>query len=100
MKTVPEIVPVASGNTEIVYYVPYYTTADMSKFIAPQADETSHQMMLGNIADIAGTLNGLNKNLTFFPLHPDVLAEALAYECKKQQPDPEVIIDLTLMLQR
>jgi hypothetical protein len=72
----------------------------MSKFIAPQSDEKSHQMMLGNIADIAGTLNGLNKNLTFFPLHPDVLAEALAYECKKQQPDPEVIIDLTLMLQR
>lgn len=72
----------------------------MSKFIAPQADETSHQMMLGNIADIAGTLNGLNKNLMFFPLHPDVLAEALAYECKKQQPDPEVIINLTLMLQK
>jgi hypothetical protein len=72
----------------------------MSKFIGPQSDEKSHQMMLGNIADIAGTLNGLNKNLTFFPLHPDVLAEALAYECKKQQPDPEVIIDLTLMLQR
>ena len=72
----------------------------MSKFIAPQADEKSHQMMLGNIADIAGTLNGLNKNLSFIPLHPDVLAEALAYECKKQQPDPEVIIDLTLMLQR
>jgi hypothetical protein len=72
----------------------------MSKFIAPQPDEKSHQMMLGNIADIAGTLNALNKNLAFIAIHPDVLAEALAYECKKQQPDPEVIIDLTLMLQR
>jgi hypothetical protein len=72
----------------------------MSKFIAPQSDEISHQMILGNIADIATTLDALNKDLSFIPLHPDVLAEALAYECKKQQPNPEVIIDLTLMLQR
>ena len=72
----------------------------MSKVIGPQSDEKSHQMMLGNIADIATTLDALNKDLSFIPLHPDVLTEALAYECKKQQPNPEVIIDLTLMLQR
>ena len=72
----------------------------MSKFIGPQSDEKSHQMMLCNIRDIAATLDALNKDLSFIPLHPDVMAEALAYECKKQQPDPEVIIDLTLMLQK
>lgn len=72
----------------------------MSKFIGPQPDEKSHQMMLGNISDIAETLNGLNKNLSFFPVHPDIMAEALAYECKKPQPDPEVILDLVLMLKK
>lgn len=72
----------------------------MGNFIVLQSDEKSHQMMLGNISDIAETLNGLNKNLSFFPVHPDIVAEALAYECKKPQPDPEVILDLVLMLKK
>lgn len=72
----------------------------MSNFIAPQPDEASHQMMISNIADIAETLDGLGKNSDFFPIHPDVVYEALAFECKKPQPDPETIIFLTLMCRR
>ena len=72
----------------------------MSNFIAPQPDENSHQMMLGNIKDVAITMVALQNDEPFMQIHPDILTEALAYECKKQQPDPEVIIDLTLMLQK
>lgn len=72
----------------------------MSKFIAPQDNEKSHQRMLGNIRNVAETLDALNKDLSVMTIHSDVLAEALAYECKKQQPNPEVIIDLTLILQK
>lgn len=68
--------------------------------LTPQSDEKSYQMILRNIREIATTLDTLNKDLTFIPLHPDIMAEALAYECKKQQPNPEVIIHLTLLLQK
>jgi hypothetical protein len=69
----------------------------MSNYISIQPDDYAQQMMLDNITDIASVLKSLNHNDVFYA-HPDVLAEALAYECKKQQPDPTIIMDLTFML--
>ena len=53
----------------------------------------------GFIADVAFMLDGLQKEADFFPMHPDVLADALATECKKREPDPGVVSDLALMCQ-
>lgn len=53
----------------------------------------------GFITDVAFMLDGLQKESNCFPMHPEVLVEALAYECKKAQPNPDVVSDLALMCQ-
>lgn len=61
--------------------------------------DPSYRETLGFARDVARMMNGMQKELSFFPMHPDVLAEALAYECKKPHPNAEVIDDLTIALQ-
>ena len=65
--------------------------------LGSQIGKPEYADIYGFITDVAFMLDGLQKEDNFFPMHPDVLAEALAYECKKQQPDPNVISDLALM---
>ena len=51
----------------------------------------------GFIGDVAVMLDALQNNQHLQVMHPDVLAEALAYECKREHPDPTVIMELAYL---
>ena len=53
--------------------------------------------IFGFIEDVACTLETLQNEEPFMQMHPDILVEALAYECKKPQPNASVIMELALL---
>lgn len=67
--------------------------------LGSQIGNPEYADIYGFITDVAFMLDGLQKEANCFPMHPDVLVEALAYECKKPQPNPDVVSDLALMCQ-
>lgn len=59
--------------------------------IGSHLGDITYPDIFGLIEDIASTLETLQNNKSFVQMHPEILAEALAYECKKSQPNTEVI---------
>lgn len=62
--------------------------------IGSHLGDITYPDVFGFIEDIASTLETLQNNESFLQMHPEILAEALAYECKQPQPNTEVIREL------
>ena len=61
--------------------------------------EPEYDAMLGVISDIAKSMLAIQSGKSD-GLLPDVLFEALAYECKTSEPDPQIILCLTDCIQQ
>lgn len=61
--------------------------------------EPEYDAMLGVISDIAKSMITIQSGKPD-GLLPDVLFEALAYECKTSDPDPQIILCLTECIQQ
>jgi hypothetical protein len=59
--------------------------------------DTTYPDVFGFIEDVASTLETLQNDKPFMQMHPDILAEALAYECQQPQPNTEVILQLAFL---
>ena len=60
--------------------------------------ESEYDAMLGVVSDIAKSMLAIQSGKPD-GLLPDVLFEALAYECKQSEPDPQLILILTECIQ-
>ena len=65
--------------------------------LGSQIGKPKYADIYGYIEDVACTLEALQNDEPFMQMHPDILAEALAYECKKPQPNASVIMELAFL---
>lgn len=61
--------------------------------------EPEYDAMLGVVSDIAKSMIAIQSGDLSNGLLPDVAFEALAYECKQSEPDPQLILILTECIQ-
>ena len=59
--------------------------------------DTKYPDVFGFIEDVASILETLQNDEPFMQMHPDILAEALAYECQQPQPNAQVIAQLAFL---